>query len=763
MFRRRLRILTAAFLIAIAILAARLAWLQIFDHQRYVSMARDAFGRRRGQWIATVRGSIYDCRGRTLACDLPSFNLCFHYRFTRLFDQRFWQYQHAEHFETDGPISADAARRYLKKEFDLSAREIDTFIDRLPDPCAVAFSDVQTALRIKADHLLAGVARTIDQPVSQLHSALTRINDLLYRWKLSAARRRYCRKKQIACPPAGGVEAIEQSFAQIAPDPKVRLRWIGQTRLKEAQRPQVALTDISEEMALLVEERFVGSLFGDRGDRPVSIQTAGKRHYPYRDLACHLIGQIGPCPASSEPPAEIAGVAPTAQQLSAYQPADRTGAWGIEKVFEPLLRGRRGWIRPSDDPKLDVQIDAITGQNVSVTWDIQLHSKIQSIFAAHGYFGAAVLIDVPTAQVRAMVSVPTFDLNTYYQHDQFALINEIGGRPDPQKRWRNRALETPYEPGSTIKPTILAGGLQARLITPDREVDCHVANKDWSGAPRDIKNHGWCAARDALRVSCNFYFIMLGRQLGAEATVAWLEKCGFGRPILAWPDQANVSNVRRAFREASGHLTPLGKHLPSALDLRVMSIGRGVLDASVLQMANSVATIARDGVFMPPILVSSPAAEPTAQRIMSTDTAKVVQEGMQAVVYQRGGTAHRAFSRTAGLLPWEQSQLTLGGKTGSTDYALFACYARSDTQCLALAVLVEELDAHGGAVAAPVARDILIACAEAGYLPDAPHRGQLNYDRGHRGLLNPPIRQLPYTPNALRSRLSLQASLKGVR
>ena len=719
MFRRRLKILTAAFLIASTILAGRLAWLQIFDNQRYISIARGAFQERRGQWISTVRGSIYDCRGQTIACDLPSFNLCFHYRFTRLFDERFWQYQRAEHFETDAPMPADAARRYLKKEFTLSVPEIDAFMAKLSDPCSVALSDVHRALRAKADRLLAGLARTIDRPDSQLQTALTGINDLLYRWKLSAARRRYCRSKQLACPPVTGLDAIEKSFAQIAPDPLLRLRWIGQTRLKEAQCPQVGLTDISEEMALLVEERFVGSLFGPGSDRPISIETAGKRYYPYRDIACHLIGQIGPRFASSEPPTEIASAGPTPEQLSQYHPTDRTGAWGIEQLFEPMLRGRRGWMRRSDDPELDVQIDALTGQNVSVTWDIQLHSQIQSIFQAHNFRGAAVLIDVPTAQVRAMVSVPTFDLNTYYQRDQFELINEIGGRPDPQKRWRNRALETPYEPGSTIKPTILAGGLQAGLITPDRSVDCHIDNKDWSGAPRDIRNHGFCAARDALRVSCNFYFITLGRKLGAQATVAWLQECGFGAPILAWPDQAAISTARRAFRETTGHVTPLGKDLPSPLDLRVMSIGRGVLDGSILQVANSVATIARDGVFIHPTLVSSPAVEPDAQRIISSDTAAVVQAGMRAVVYQPGGTAYQAFNRTAGLLPWDQNQVTIAGKTGSTDYALFACYARSDTQCLALAVLVEQADAGGGAVAAPLAREILIACANAGYLPPA--------------------------------------------
>jgi hypothetical protein len=93
---------------------------------------------------------------------------------------------------------------------------------------------------------------------------------------------------------------------------------------------------------------------------------------------------------------------------------------------------------------------------------------------------------------------------------------------------------------------------------------------------------------------------------------------------------------------------------------------------------------------------------------------------MRAVIYDWGGTGYEAFHiGDASEVPWDEKEVQLYGKTGTTNYTVFACYAKArDGRCLAMAV-VAEVEADGSEVAAPLARDILLECAKEGYLPAA--------------------------------------------
>ena len=120
-------------------------------------------------------------------------------------------------------------------------------------------------------------------------------------------------------------------------------------------------------------------------------------------------------------------------------------------------------------------------------------------------------------------------------------------------------------------------------------------------------NHGLIDAHDAIMKSCNFYFIRTALQLTASKTVPWLSQSGFGSALLSWPDEQSAQRAWGAFRETPGHIHPDNQALPSISQLRWMAVGLGALDASVLQIANSIATIARNGLFIRPSLISQPA------------------------------------------------------------------------------------------------------------------------------------------------------------
>ena len=117
---------------------------------------------------------------------------------------------------------------------------------------------------------------------------------------------------------------------------------------------------------------------------------------------------------------------------------------------------------------------------------------------------------------------------------------------------------------------------------------------------------------------------------------------------------------------------------------------------------------------VPPTLVRSPVTEPLSQatRFATPETTDTVRAAMASVLAEPGGTAYNTIPV---LEHWPD--VTVFGKTGSTEYSIFACFARAaDGRCLALAVLIEE-ERFGSELAAPLAGDILLTCADFGYLP----------------------------------------------
>ncbi|GAF74673.1 unnamed protein product, partial [marine sediment metagenome] len=164
-------------------------------------------------------------------------------------------------------------------------------------------------------------------------------------------------------------------------------------------------------------------------------------------------------------------------------------------------------------------------------------------------------------------------------------------------------------------------------------------------------------------------------------------------------------------------------------DRRYFGIGQGNLRATTLQVANSFAAIARGGLYKPPRLFSSCVEKNTQYAIRNTQyglnispqTLAVIYDGTGAVVNEPGGTAYKEFAPVlAGLA--EQGVMVYG-KTGSTeepDNAWFAGFAKDSTgRAIAIAVLVEG-GQHGSSDAAPIGRDIIQFCIEAGYIGGTP-------------------------------------------
>jgi penicillin-binding protein 2 len=393
-------------------------------------------------------------------------------------------------------------------------------------------------------------------------------------------------------------------------------------------------------------------------------------------------------------------------RLARYLEGDVCGREdGAEYVCETILRGRRGETLYDIDRQLVRQTPTKFGADVTLTLDIEIQQKIESHFTDpnantnHNRATAAVVIDVASGDVLALVSLPTYNLNRA-RYDYGTLDG------DNRHPLLNRALNKQYPPGSVIKPLILIAGLESGKITPQTAISC-PASRAPKGMPscwiwlRYKSGHDYDGpniARDAIKHSCNIFFSVLANRIDPDILQQWLYKFGYGREITLAPPMPDYNDPLR--NDSRNH--------------------RDFRQATPLQVANAMATIARGGLFKPPRLI---AIDPNAQNAsqdevslgMSTDTLDVVVDGMYAVVNESGGTAYNAFKQNG----FDQRGITVYGKTGSTekpDNAWFAGFAADPRgRAISIAVVVEG-GQHGSTDAAPLAKEIIRFCADAGYI-----------------------------------------------
>ncbi|MHC4187087.1 MAG: penicillin-binding transpeptidase domain-containing protein, partial [Planctomycetota bacterium] len=313
---------------------------------------------------------------------------------------------------------------------------------------------------------------------------------------------------------------------------------------------------------------------------------------------------------------------------------------------------------------------------------------------------------------------------------------------DSKKPMINRAINKQYPPGSTLKPIILIAGLESGKITPDEVISCSSqrAPKGWPncwvfnrfsyGHDNNWNNNG----RNAIRGSCNVYFSRLADRIEPPTLQQWLFKFGYGHKVPLEPENITISFSDRAFRQTQGTISSSNttsqisdfEQLPSLTtsERRFFGIGEGNMRATPLQVANAMATIARDGLFKYPRLFITSEKQSSQDESnkpdfnsldISPQTLQVIRDGMRAVVTESGGTARSAFTPAG----FEAQNVTIYGKTGSTqspENAWFSGFAEDNSgHCVAIAVVVEG-GKHGSSDAAPLARDIFQFAIDAGYL-----------------------------------------------
>ena len=756
MYHKRIKIFAILLTFFLFAFLLRLAQMQLLSGSFYRDkITKLKLQKSHSRQFKTVRGKILDRNGKVLAVDEPQFQLYINYGLTCFMDDRVREGYLLKAADKKDDTGASAAK--AQKEMDDGLADLNQIIDK----CA----------------RLGGVKPT------EVKTEIQKINDFIWKRRTFQAWRDNFSNSEvfenykniISIPDYVATADFEKKEA----NPVERLRLINKVDIAEMHKSW-PLVELKTDDDIFTAQLEFSDIDG------VQILAKGQRFYPFGPAAAQTIGWVGP--ATQQADRQLFAD----DKLSRYLDDEVCGREdGVEYACETILRGKRGKIVYDIDRELIGETKAQLGKDVSLTLDIELQQRIEEYLTGCEHNSncrapmAAVVIEVVSGDILALVSIPVFDLNRI-RYEYASVVH------DPNEPLRNRAINKQYPPGSVVKPLILIAGLESGKITADEIIHCPAqkAPRGWPNCWLYNKYH-WTGhddmwqnnARNAIKGSCNIYFSQLADRIEPLVLQQWLSAFGYGH--VSSLVQAGDGDEARDLRQAPGQIsTVVGQvstipaistfeQLPplNRSERRYFGIGQGNLRATPLQAANAMAAIARGGVLKKPRLFkeilnskseirnsdrSTPdiAGSATAGEInlgISAETLKVVYDGMYAVVNEPDGTAYKEFA-TARSTPAIAGSATAGGlaeqgvkvygKTGSTEEpanAWFSGFAEdirppeasvgrgtgrstpaiagsaTAGRKLAIAVVVEG-GQHGSSDAAPLARDIIQFCIEAGYI-----------------------------------------------
>jgi len=703
MYNRRVKIFVIFSLLFLAVYLLRLAQMQLLTASSVQNEIAE-LKQQRGQseQLQTIRGRILDRNGRVLAVDEARFWVHINYNLSSFLDERVRK-----------AILAEAAAR----------RDSDVAVPKVDEEIHEKLEDLQLIIE-KCSQFKAV------EP-SVIWDEIQKINDYVWDQRMFQAWRKNFPKSEVVEKYDSIIisipfpEAIADFMAK-EPDPNKRVELASKVDILEMHKDWPLLELKTDDDVFAAQLEFMDT-------EGLQILPKGHRFYPYGSVAAQTIGWVGP--ATQQQDKELF----EDDRLLSYLEGEVCGREdGVEYVCETVLRGRRGELSHDIDGQLTSQTDTLFGKEVKLTLDIELQQRIENYLTGYphdpncGPGMSAVVIEVGTGDILALVSLPLYDLNNA-RYDYGDLV------ADRDKPLINRAINEQYPPGSVIKPLILIAGLETGQITPEEIIGCppEAAPPTWPncwifrryrGVGHD--NQWQNTARNAIKGSCNIYFSHLADKIEPLALQQWLFKFGYGQEELFLPADitaAALAGPARNFDQVSGTISstvPGGKILSfedvpplRQSDRRWFGIGQGDLRVTPLQVANAMAALARGGIFKRPRLIKESRNSEGTDLGVSLGTLAVIYDGMNAVVNETGGTAHTQFEPFLGTLTAED--VTAYGKTGSTErpeHAWFGGFAQdSAARKIAIAVVVEG-GQHGSSDAAPLARDIIQFCIEAGYI-----------------------------------------------
>ncbi len=399
----------------------------------------------------------------------------------------------------------------------------------------------------------------------------------------------------------------------------------------------------------------------------VNVQREYRRYYPAGEVAGHLVG---------------------------FTDIDDEGQEGLELAFNHWLAGESGAKRVLKD-RLGRSVENVEsirparhGKNLRTSIDLRiqylayrtLKAAIQSYNAESG---SIVVLDVKTGEVLAIVNQPTYNPN---DRSQFSA-----------ERYRNRAVTDIFEPGSSIKPLVIATALESGEFRPSSIIDTAPGYVTVGAKTiEDRRNLGRVSLTTILARSSNVGVTKLAMALQPDQLWQTMTEFGLG------------SLTSSAFPgESAGLLTHFSNWKP--ISQATLAYGYGV-SVTALQLAQAYSALGNGGRLYPVSMVAldSPIE---GRQVISPDTAAAVRRMLEEVV-RPGGTGTKAAVagyRVAGKTgtAWK---FAAGGYSEDKYISIFAGLAPASDPRLAAVVVIDEPSGelyYGSDVAAPVFADVM--------------------------------------------------------
>lgn len=447
-------------------------------------------------------------------------------------------------------------------------------------------------------------------------------------------------------------------------------------RLAGERRFVYVAKDQTPETWRAIEELSIPGIFSERTTR---------RTYPSGNVAANVVGFVG---------------------------AEGVGLGGIEYALDGILSGADGVVtyeRAAAGPAIPTaemsRQEPIPGATVRLTIDQDIQYVAQRVLAdavtaSGAESGSIVVMDPRNGHILALATAPTFDPND----PGSAEAADLG----------NRALTDAFEPGSTTKVVTIAAVLEEGGATPDTMFEIPSTLTRSGKVFHDATPHptyNWNLT-EVLARSSNIGTILAAESIGGPVLYEYLDAFGVGRATgLGFPG------------ETSGYLPPPAEW--SGTTFPTLTFGQG-LSVNAVQVAGIFATIANNGIRVPPTLVaetigadgiSIPAPEPAGERVISPETAATVREMLEEVVTDAG------TAPMAGIPGYR-----VGGKTGTAQVINpdCGCYDGSTIGSfigmapieapelvVGVTIVRPQVQQFGGELAGPVFRDVMTYALQA--------------------------------------------------
>jgi cell division protein FtsI (penicillin-binding protein 3) len=399
----------------------------------------------------------------------------------------------------------------------------------------------------------------------------------------------------------------------------------------------------------------------------VNVQREYHRFYPAGEVTGHLVG---------------------------FTDIDDEGQEGLELAFNHWLAGESGAKRVLKD-RLGRSVENVEsirpahhGKNLRTSIDLRIqYLAYRTLKAAiksyNAESGSIVVLDVKTGEVLAIVNQPTYNPN---DRSQFSA-----------ERYRNRAVTDIFEPGSSIKPLVVAAALESGEFQPGSFIDTAPGYvRVGAKTIEDRRNLGRVNLTTILARSSNVGVTKLAMQLQPDRLWQTMTELGLG------------SLTSSAFPgESAGLLTHFSNWKP--ISQATLAYGYGV-SVTALQLAQAYAAIGNGGRLKPVSLLALETPS-EGEQVITPETAAAVRKMLEEVV-RPGGTGTKAAVagyRVAGKTgtAWK---FAAGGYSEDKYISIFAGLAPASDPRLAAVVVIDEPSGelyYGSDVAAPVFADVM--------------------------------------------------------